>query len=190
MRRVTMLGNAYRHGVNVGGLNSEKSPVPKASAQVSQVLSKVFHYNTSFKNTLALIMLRLRLMSYKMGSNAFYASHPSQYSCNLFNASRCKNANEEKQPKIHNHRFLYIFTTLHPWLLLLPPQALASQRAASSRTALRSRARWIHAWSSMSRPNTSLLRMMRITSARPMAFSGPPNSAPVRLLTAPHCSTR
>lgn len=34
-----------------------------------------FHYNTSFKNTLALIMLRLRLMSYKMGSNAFYASH-------------------------------------------------------------------------------------------------------------------
>jgi hypothetical protein len=37
-------------------------------------LSQVsFHYNISFKNTLALIMLRLRLMSYKIGCNTFNA---------------------------------------------------------------------------------------------------------------------
>jgi len=142
IRRVTMVGNAYRYGVNV---NAKVRQIASSQLVTFNSLTNPFrlsfHYNTSFKNTLALIMLRLRLMSYKMGSNAFYASHPSQYSCNLFNASRCKNANEEKQPKIHNHRFLYIFTTLHPWLLLLPPQAMASQRAASSRTALRSRAR-------------------------------------------------
>ena len=46
IRRVTMVGNAYRHGVNVGGLNSGTSPVPKALQKSHRSYQVSFHYNT------------------------------------------------------------------------------------------------------------------------------------------------
>ena len=40
IRKVTMVANAYRHGVNVGGLNSDKSTVPSLSpSKASRILS-------------------------------------------------------------------------------------------------------------------------------------------------------
>jgi hypothetical protein len=73
---------------------------------------------------------------------------------------------------------------------LLLRRTLLPYRAASSTVAATSRARCIHAWSSISRPSTSLPSTTRSRSARPMAFSGPPKRAPVRRLDMAHSSRR
>ena len=71
---------------------------------------------------------------------------------------------------------------------LLTHTLFAYHRAASSTKSLTSRPRCSHAWSSTSRPNTSLESSTRMNSARPIAFSGLPKGMPERLLALPHCS--
>jgi hypothetical protein len=77
MRKVTILGGKHLARCLGWGLVAKvrqqirwlNKPCQKSHA----FIQTCFHYNVSFKNTLALIMLRFRLMSYKIGCNTFNA---------------------------------------------------------------------------------------------------------------------